>query len=465
MTYFPTSAGGTPQPLVDAATIAWDVQSAPNAQVTITADRALAFPTNAIDGAEYSLAVTMGGVGGWDITFDPYYRFTDETPPDFSTTTALYSALLNFRCSGDYMILTDFTPNVKLFEPPPPPASIVVQIVPIEIPLTAPAKTGTQSVSVSVRANAVVHFDGCYCAASGAAYESLGDMTLNSAGTLVTFSRNSGNTPVENIVARGVMIEYISGVIEKQEDITVSASGTSATQALAQSYTYARSCAIYRGHRYSVSNGDTGCLAGVKLNTNGTHITGFAEGSGATITISATVIQIAAAYAVSVQNIDDLISGGTNLTDTITIPSAIVVANSMLLCNGMSSNSGGQWRETATRYNISSTTGILATRANATACNRRSLLVVIEWQPGILNSAQFGTITMNGVATNTATLTPNVTTSKSIILNCGFSTSQANTSGLNCLTAVKINSTSAARGDRGDNTSNVVQSFQVPEFV
>ena len=59
---------GTPQTLTDASTITYDLASGHNAKVTITADRALALPTNLAEGASGVLTLTQDGVGGHALT-------------------------------------------------------------------------------------------------------------------------------------------------------------------------------------------------------------------------------------------------------------------------------------------------------------------------------------------------------------------------------------------------------------
>lgn len=62
--------------LTDAASIAWDVEASPNAQVTITDDRDMAAPTNAVEGAYYLITVIQDSTGGHDLTWDSTYSFT-----------------------------------------------------------------------------------------------------------------------------------------------------------------------------------------------------------------------------------------------------------------------------------------------------------------------------------------------------------------------------------------------------
>jgi len=58
---------GTPQTLTDAATITYDLANGHNAEVTITANRTLALPTNLAKGASGVLTLTQDGTGGREL--------------------------------------------------------------------------------------------------------------------------------------------------------------------------------------------------------------------------------------------------------------------------------------------------------------------------------------------------------------------------------------------------------------
>lgn len=76
--------------LTDAATIAWDVNEAQSAIVTLSATRVLGAATNTKPGNTYMLGVITGGNG---LTFNSMYKFPGGVAP-----TLAGSSLLSFWC-------------------------------------------------------------------------------------------------------------------------------------------------------------------------------------------------------------------------------------------------------------------------------------------------------------------------------------------------------------------------------
>ena len=85
--------------LTDASTIAWDVQAAPVAKVTLTDNRTLGAGTNAVAGQFVSLLVIQDGTGSRTLSFNAVYEFTADTAPTL-TTTAAKGDLFVFRYNG-----------------------------------------------------------------------------------------------------------------------------------------------------------------------------------------------------------------------------------------------------------------------------------------------------------------------------------------------------------------------------
>jgi len=67
--------------LTDAASIIFNVTSGHSAEVTITANRALAAPSNSADGQVYTLIVNQDGVGSHTLTFNAAYNFPGGSAP------------------------------------------------------------------------------------------------------------------------------------------------------------------------------------------------------------------------------------------------------------------------------------------------------------------------------------------------------------------------------------------------
>jgi hypothetical protein len=73
------------QTLTDAASIAWDLSLGAMATVTLTDNRALANPTNMVNGASYILIVKQDSNGNRTLSFGNNYKFPDGTDPTLST--------------------------------------------------------------------------------------------------------------------------------------------------------------------------------------------------------------------------------------------------------------------------------------------------------------------------------------------------------------------------------------------
>ena len=73
------------QTLTDGASIAWDVSLGVMATVTLTDNRALANPTNLVNGASYILIVKQDATGGRTLSYGDKYLFPDGIEPVLST--------------------------------------------------------------------------------------------------------------------------------------------------------------------------------------------------------------------------------------------------------------------------------------------------------------------------------------------------------------------------------------------
>ena len=62
--------------LTDAAVIAWNVETSPNAQVIITANRNMGAPTGAFEGGYYIITVMQDNVGGRELSWNSIYTFS-----------------------------------------------------------------------------------------------------------------------------------------------------------------------------------------------------------------------------------------------------------------------------------------------------------------------------------------------------------------------------------------------------
>lgn len=75
----------TTQTLTDAASIAWNLSLGAMATVTLADNRALANPTNLVNGASYILIIKQDATGSKTLSFGSTYKFSGGTDPTLST--------------------------------------------------------------------------------------------------------------------------------------------------------------------------------------------------------------------------------------------------------------------------------------------------------------------------------------------------------------------------------------------
>lgn len=88
--------------LTDAANIAWNLDTAQAAKVTLGGNRALSAPTNQHAGATYTLLVVQDGTGSRTLSFDAIYKFAGGTDPTLSTGAGAVD-ILTFLSDGTSM--------------------------------------------------------------------------------------------------------------------------------------------------------------------------------------------------------------------------------------------------------------------------------------------------------------------------------------------------------------------------
>ena len=98
--------------LSDGASIAWDLESNQVCSVTLGGNRALANPTNKVDGATYVLIVKQDGTGTRTLSYGTDYLWEGGTAPTLTTTATTGIDILTFICHGTNMygtIAQDFS--------------------------------------------------------------------------------------------------------------------------------------------------------------------------------------------------------------------------------------------------------------------------------------------------------------------------------------------------------------------
>ena len=196
----------------------------------------------------------------------------------------------------------------------------------------------------------------------------------------------------------------------QQFSITIAAAGTSGTATISNAGTV-NSFIFWGGIAYGatgVSSGG-GSWPHVVL-TNATTVTATLNSAAtAAVTIYGTVVTFQSSVIKSNQIGSTVVASGSASTNTAI--SAVTLANAIVLYNGVTPSStavsalnSGVTAQLTSTTNVNCTTG-----ANATA-NTTIYYTVLEFQPGILNSAvQQGSIAMTAATTATATTTPTTT--------------------------------------------------------
>lgn len=91
--------------LTDASTIALDLSTGINFDVTLGGNRTLGNPTNAKEGQSGAIKVVQDGTGGRTLSFGTSYKFFDGLVPDLKTTAGAVNRL-------GYLVLDDGTVEI-----------------------------------------------------------------------------------------------------------------------------------------------------------------------------------------------------------------------------------------------------------------------------------------------------------------------------------------------------------------
>lgn len=100
-----------PQTLTDQATVTMNLASSKAGQVTLTASRIMACPTNIVAGSEAYIYPIQGGSGSYTITWNSCFKWPSGIAPTLSTTVGAVDMVVchsrdgtNLNCNfgGDY---------------------------------------------------------------------------------------------------------------------------------------------------------------------------------------------------------------------------------------------------------------------------------------------------------------------------------------------------------------------------
>ena len=301
-----------------------------------------------------------------------------------------------------------------------PPSGYInsIQQVSITIPAGATSQTYTLPISVGAKTFFVYqHFTDTNT--GGTASEVLARLELTNSTTVTAYRNTSDATFTTTINA--VLVDGTDLLIDSVEYGTISISGSPSTgTASISSVDTSRSVVFPLGNTTTnTSSTPNGKNAAVTL-TNATTVTGRIGVNSVTATAGFVVVQFKADVIQSVQQFTTAYTS-SSLTDDQTI-SSVTEANTMLVWGGTVNitDTNGLYRLSL----LNSTTARL-TRQGTGVGSRAAYYTVLEFVPGVINSTQAGTIQMQSVTSNTATIT-SVDASKSICAWMGWSLGYVN---------------------------------------
>ena len=304
-----------------------------------------------------------------------------------------------------------------------PPYIKSVQNVSITI---STGSTGTATISSVTTANTILLY-GSNTTSCSVANQSTGSVTLTNS-TTVTATLGASVSNTTTIVCQ--VVEFYSGAVNvavQYGTVTIGSSGTTATATLGTSVNTSFAALFPLG--VQVGNGaDTTYHNYSRASlafTNGTTITATRGASGSTLVIGFCVIEFNSAMIQSIQHrsFSTTSSTATSITDTI---SSVNTTNTMILFyDSINSSSTGS---TAFDANLSlygqltNSTTTTFTRTGNASLSCTICYDVVEFASGVLNSSvQRGTIALNNVTSNTATIS-SVSTSNAFVNCVGYNT-------------------------------------------
>lgn len=158
---------------------------------------------------------------------------------------------------------------------------------------------------------------------------------------------------------------------------------------------------------------------------------------------------------------------GSTATTSTTAITSVNMADAVLLWGGFLSGSpsdgGTNPGELMSRITLTNATTVTTNRNTAHFYGRELPFCVIEFQPGVLRSAQYGVVTMTGVTSATTTIT-SVNTAKAALICLGNTTSYPASSNNIYGAGVTLTNATTVTGTTGSSASNYLVNFVVMEF-
>lgn len=335
-------------------------------------------------------------------------------------------------------------------------ASYVTSVQLFEITIATGATSNTATITSVDTTKAWIWYCGQNWSAGTGSNTHVSRCDLTGA-TTVTAQRNS-SSGTDTATVRGYVFETTASLIASVQPGTISVTATNATGTATVSAT-TKGVVFHLG---VTSNSSTSVLGNFEnaLDLSGTTVTATRGSTTGTMTVGFVVVDFQSAI---IQNIQQqsktLTSNSTSDTDTI---SAVTTANTLLIWNGIFSNSS---IEANSYYNtvLTNTTTVTLNRTGTSTTSRTIKYTALEFITGVLNVKREGTTAIASAASADSAIT-SVDVTKALLCYCGFSTT-ASTASEVLATAKLLDATTvrAQKGVAGSTTST--PAWMVPEFT
>lgn len=288
-------------------------------------------------------------------------------------------------------------------------STYIASVQQVSITIAAGATSGTATISsVDTSRTFLVYQNFTNTNTGGVPNETLARIELTNA-TTVTAYRNTSDA-VFTVTVNATVVEGTSSLVDSVEYGTVSISSSTGTATISSVDT-SRSAVFLLGNTTTASaTTPNGRNAAVTL-TNATTVTANIGVSSITGTAGFVVVQFNSSAIQSVQRFTTAYTSSST-TDDQTI-SSVTTGNTMLVWGGTVNASDTNGIYTLSLLN--STTARLTRQGTGTG-SRSPYYTVVEFASGVINSRQAGTIQMQSVTSNTATISA-VDTSRTV---CGW---------------------------------------------
>lgn len=279
------------------------------------------------------------------------------------------------------------------------PPSYIKSIQKVSI-IVSNSTSNTATIASVNTSNTVIFFASEETDETSALEEVLVRVTLTNSTTVTA----TLDTAPHFVDVRVTVVEFVSSAVAAAAQygtITLGSGDTSNTASISSVNT-SYAAIFYLGVSNSAPTFTTG-LCNIAL-TSSTVVTATRSTAGSTAVVGYCVIEFASSIIKSIQHRSvTLTSANTSDTDTI---SSVNTGYTMLLYGGLTTASSTSPQNAFYNLVLTNGTTVTLSRNGTTTATRTIKYVVVEFMPWLLRrTVQRGTITLNGVQENTATIT------------------------------------------------------------